>query len=204
MRCADDISCFFGRCEIFLWDTMRLDPCLKHGCFQIVGCKGMHERVNEFGRKRGFGGGGGGWCGICWEGARVVGGAWRLRLPSFGGHDIVWSGGSSGFFSCVACEWTLPLFLACNPYATSCFVMSIFLVCDFVTVFACFCFGVLLLRYAIACFFGCYAISVWDRCHGFVSLTRFDEISEWDILMRFPSKFLIWDCLLFVPFKVSL
>jgi hypothetical protein len=153
MRCADDISCFFGRCEIFLWDTMRLDPCLKHGCFQIVGCKGMHERVNEFGRKRGFGGGGGGWCGICWEGARVVGGAWRLRLPSFGGHDIVWSGGSSGFFSCVACEWTLPLFLACNPYATSCFVMSIFLVCDFVTVFACFCFGVLLLRYAIACFF---------------------------------------------------
>ncbi len=36
-----------------------------------------HACESEFGRKRG-----GGWWGICWEGARVVGRAWSLSLPS--------------------------------------------------------------------------------------------------------------------------
>jgi surface protein len=70
------------------------------GCFQIVGCLGLFPNSRGFGvvgeevmqrNTCGEYGRRGGWWGICWEGARVVGCAWSLSLPSLPA-TVFWSG----------------------------------------------------------------------------------------------------------------
>ncbi len=72
---------------------MPCGACPKDDRFQIVGgwgmvarrwCKGIHARVSSGERV-------GGWWGICWEGARVVGCAWSLSLASLRA-TVGWSG----------------------------------------------------------------------------------------------------------------
>jgi hypothetical protein len=80
---------------------MPFDPCLKHGCFKIVGGWGLVARrscnrmpASEFGRK-------GGWAmEYMWRWGESSGLCMQFEFARHGIFDQ----GSSFFFSCVACE----------------------------------------------------------------------------------------------------
>ncbi len=146
--------------------------------------------------------------GWCWEeGASVVVCAWSLSLPFFGDHGI-FDQDSSGFFSCVACECTLP------PFPAYIILMRLHALC-----------WVFLMRFRTRVFifywcvstvswelmvFDCYDISWWD-----VMVCEHEEFS-WDFLMSFhafwaPTRFsyviFLWDCLFLsfmrCPYEIS-
>jgi hypothetical protein len=113
----------------------------KHGGFQIVGGLGGLWRggdvkgcMREWVREKG----GWGCCwGISWEGARAVGRAWSLRLPSFAGHNMLLRVLLPSFLA--RCLWkNSASFSGLTLLGLDAFVLHTFFVWDFLTGCSCF------------------------------------------------------------------
>ncbi len=125
-----------------------------------------HAWEIEFGRREG-----GVMGNICWEGARVVGFAWSLSLPSLLVTVFLIMVLPSSFLALPVNE--LCLLIWPNPYATSCFVLHTFIyisngICCFWAVlrfpYEMSCFWVYNFRVRFPCFWVhafCYIIRLW-------------------------------------------